>query len=159
MNVIIDKFKLIDCQLINLKSVINDPNVYNNVGRYPVLLSNSCYTGDIHTKQSLSLSEQYVLKKDKGSIAFLGSVSIGVAQFLHFITGNFYHQFGGQSYGKGVGDILKAAIINTEYSVVSSDSIERFTCMEMTIEGDPAVKMNLFYKPDYAISNNDLYFN
>jgi hypothetical protein len=139
---------------------LNDPSVYDNKkGRYPVLLSNSCYTGDIHLIDTLSLSEKYIHAKEKGSIAFLGSVSIGVAQYLQYISEGFYRNMSVFNYGKGVGDILKGAIQSTQGVGGTGDEIEKLTCMEMTLHGDPAVRMNMFTRPDYSISNSDLFFN
>ncbi|MBC7865272.1 MAG: hypothetical protein IAF38_20015 [Bacteroidia bacterium] len=138
---------------------INDPNEFSNTGKYPLVLSNSCYTGDIHTSDTLSLSERYVFAPQKGSIAFMGSVSLGVAQFLYYISQQIYQNLSYTNYGAGVGDVLKGAIINTQNYVSSSDSIESITCMEMTLHGDPSVKLSLWRKPDYAITPADLTFN
>jgi hypothetical protein len=138
---------------------LNDPTEFNNKGKYPVLLSNSCYTGDIYQVDTASLSERYVLTKDKGAIAFIGSTKTGIAQLLAIYSEGFYQQLTAGSYGKGIGDISKAAIAATQYVTQYPDFVEQITCMEMTLHGDPAVRINRFTKPDYAIKNENLTCN
>ena len=38
---------------------IDDPSIYNNQGKYPLFIANSCYSGDIHTPNTISASENY----------------------------------------------------------------------------------------------------
>ncbi|MFN6039835.1 MAG: C25 family cysteine peptidase, partial [Bacteroidota bacterium] len=135
---------------------ISDPGKFSNLGKYPLILSNSCYTGDIHLYDTVSLSEKFVFAKDKGSIAFIGSATTGVAQFLNVLSTNFYKSLSSNFYGKGIGDILKAAIIPTQNFVQTADEIEKITCMDMTLHGDPSIKLNPELKPDYEILNQDL---
>ena len=135
---------------------LNDPNRFSNFGKYPLILSNSCYTGDIHLYDTVSLSEKYVFTKDKGAIAFIGSASTGVAQYLNLFSNNFYKALSVNQYGKGIGDIMKSAIIPTQNFIQTADEIEKITCMDITLHGDPAVRINPSLKPDFAIYNQDL---
>lgn len=139
---------------------LNDANVYSNQGKYPVVLANSCYAGDIHLLDTISLSERYLFTQNKGAIAFVASVSAGVAQVLANYSTNFYQSLTSTCYGKGIGDIVKNSVIMSQNIFsLSADSTEKLTAMEMALHGDPSVKINPFNKPDYSITNSDLTFN
>lgn len=135
---------------------INDPNKFSNYGKYPLMYSNSCYTGDIHLYDTVSLSEKFVFAKDKGAIAFIGSATTGVAQFLNVLATNFYQSLSLNHYGQGIGDILKAAIVPTQNFVQTADEIEKITCMDITLHGDPSIQISKSIKPDYSINNQDV---
>ena len=135
---------------------LNDPEKFSNYGKYPLILSNSCYTGDIHLYDTSSLSEKFVFAKDKGAIAFIGSATTGVAQFLNVLAANFYKSLSIQYYGKGIGDILKSAILPTQNFIQTADEIEKITCMDITLHGDPSIKLNPRIKPDFAITSQDV---
>lgn len=129
---------------------IDDPNAYNNKDKYPLFLANSCYSGDIHLPGGNSTSEVFTLINEKGSIGFIASSSTGVVGPLYNYSQNIYKGIGYETYYKGIGDAVKS----TSYkSSVISDALQEITSLEMTLEGDPSVRINAFAKPDYEIKN------
>lgn len=129
---------------------IDDPNAYNNKDKYPLFLANSCYSGDIHLPGGNSTSEVFTLINEKGSIGFIASSSTGVTGPLNSYSQNIYKALGYETYYKGVGDAIK----NTSYKLSTiSNVLQEITCLEMTMEGDPSVRINAFSKPDYEIKN------
>ncbi len=135
---------------------LDDINTYSPAaGRFPFLLANSCYAGDIHAWESSS--ESFVLTANKGMIGYLGSVSLGVPVYLNIYSSEFYSQLSKISYGKGIGRIIQKTI--SSISLASNDSLRRNTCLEMTLHGDPAVKICPGTKPDFKITGNDVYFD
>src|SRR2546426_788606 len=68
---------------------IGEPNIYNNYGRYPIIIANSCFTGDIFGGGTTK-SEQFVLIPGKGSIAYLASTAIGYSDDLNTYTNELY---------------------------------------------------------------------
>ncbi|MEO6301688.1 MAG: C25 family cysteine peptidase, partial [Bacteroidia bacterium] len=56
---------------------IDDPNLYNNTGKYPFVIANSCYSGNIHIPGRISVSERFIFANQKGSIGFLAATSLG----------------------------------------------------------------------------------
>lgn len=135
---------------------IDDPNNYNNINRYPFLIANSCFAGDIHTT-GISSSELFVLLQNKGVIGYLASTGIGLAGYLNEFTSRFYKQIAQTSYGENVGTQIKRAI--QQYEIVNTFPQAKFTALQMTLHGDPAVIINSQKKPDYEISNADVWFD
>ena len=50
---------------------IDAPENYSNQGKYPLLIGNSCYTGNVHLAVAQSASERFVLAANRGVIGFL----------------------------------------------------------------------------------------
>jgi hypothetical protein len=126
-------------------------------GRYPFMLSNACYSGDLHA-MGVSSSEEYVLIQNKGLIGFLGSIKLGVPYALNIFSTEFYRQFSLLNYGNGLGSSIKNAITSIQ-STALVDPLVRATCYEMTYHGDPAVKLNAQKYPDYKVTNADVRVN
>ena len=136
----------------NFDQSIDEPENYKNTGKYPFLIANSCLIGNIHTQDTKSGSERFVLAKQKGTIGFLGSSSLGVKTYLDQYTSAFYRHFANLSYGKSIGEIVQNTIKDIQvrdYELISD------VCLHMTLHGDPAIIMNTFAKPDYSIVSSD----
>lgn len=128
---------------------------YNNeYGKYPIILSNSCLSGAIHEPTVISMSEEYVLEPGKGAIAYLSTVGLGFASFLHNYSKSFYSSLCNSNYSMALGDHIRYAVSSTYNH--SSDAV-RTTSEEYTLEGDPAIMTPYFQKPDFHIQ--DTYLN
>ena len=135
----------------------DDPSTYNNKGKYPFIIANSCLAGDLFTAVPSS-SEDFVILQDKGAIGYLASVTTGIQQNLNVYSTNIYKNIGVNNYGQPIGNIIKNAI-NTIMSPDPTNFYNKTACLEMTLHGDPALKINYFKKPDYEISPPSVYFN
>ncbi|MGB0933596.1 MAG: C25 family cysteine peptidase [Lishizhenia sp.] len=135
---------------------VDDPVNWNNKGKYPMVVGNACYTGDIFQAQNTSTSENFVLTPEAGSIAFLSSVKLGFASYLNIYTSELYKQFSPTSYAKSIGQ----QIINTIQSIEGNNSnfILETTCNQMTYHGDPILKLNWHAKPEIDLQIEDVYF-
>jgi len=138
---------------------IDNPDAYNNQGKYPLFLANSCYSGNIHLPDANSTSEVFTLIPNKGSIGFLASSSAGVVNTLYTFSKDFYTTIASESYYKGIGDAVKSASFKTSNLAQSIAQLQHITSLEMTLEGDPSVRLNAFAKPDYEITNSSVYFD
>lgn len=142
---------------------IDDPNNYNNSPKFPLLISNSCYTGDIFSPSITSSSERFVLApNNRGSIGYLSSVSAGVAHALYYYTSEFYRHVAYRKYGRTYGELVQSNIrqLMQDFSTLyGNDTILELTCMDMTFHGDPAVKAVSSPYPDYRLRNQDVIFN
>jgi hypothetical protein len=136
---------------------IDDPSTYNNVDRYPFLLANSCYAGDIHSP-GISSSEAFTLIDQKGTIGYLACVGLGLPGFLDVYSSRIYKSVGQTMYGKPIGDCIKWTVNDAENSV-PQDIFLKSTLMEMTLEGDPSIVINSFPLPDYQVTNADVWFD
>ncbi|PLX21522.1 MAG: hypothetical protein C0599_07795 [Salinivirgaceae bacterium] len=130
---------------------IDDPESFNNQGKYPLMLANSCYTGNIHTTLTNSASEKWVLIPDKGAIAFLASVSEGYPSLLNKFSQEVYKGLAYKQYGESIGEIVKQSAI-THLSVASSN-LDSATALDFTLHGDPAIVLNQFDQPDVLLKN------
>ncbi len=135
---------------------IDDPELYNNTGKYPFVIANSCYSGNIHVPGRLSVSERFVFSNQKGSIGFLAATSLGFVHALNNYNNAFYQALTKTNYNNGIGDIIKEAAIN---NALSSDKVTQFTSLDLTLHGDPSLKISVGAFPDYQLKNSDVVFN
>lgn len=71
-------------------------------------------------------------------------------------SSQLYKSIAYETYYKGIGDAIKNTCTKNG---VLGDQLLEITSLEMTLEGDPAVKLNAFAKPDYEINNSSVYFD
>lgn len=129
---------------------IDDPNNYEWNGRHPMVLANSCYIGNIHLNANSSTPEDWVMLEDKGPIAFLASVDLGIAVFLNPYTREFYRSFSSTNYGKGIGEHMRHAAfqqLSNSSALESVNNVHTFT-----LQGDPTLILNSWPDPDYVVS-------
>jgi hypothetical protein len=135
---------------------LDNPNDYNNAGKYPVFYVNGCDAGDffVYDNQRLSvtstLSETYVLAKERGAIAFVASTHFGIVNYLNILLAKLYGLMDGADYGKSIGIMQKDALQQL-VNVAPTDYFARLHAEEMTTHGDPALKLNQSPLPDYDI--------
>lgn len=132
----------------------DDPENYNNKGRYPVVLAQSCFVGDIHTTSRL-LNERFVLTPDRGSIAFIAVPDKGLIDPLDEYSLRLHENIFRENYGAAVGKNMK----KTVEQLIDATFERKSVCMNMTLHGDPAITMNAYEKPDYSINNEGIFFN
>lgn len=136
---------------------IDEPQNYNNQGKYPVFFVNGCKAGDFFTYYSLrlssieTLSEKYTLAKQRGSIAFVASTHYGVVNYLNLYLTELYGVMNNQDYNKPLGEVMRDALGNMLRSTGSYDFYSRMHAEEIELHGDPAVKMNTQAQADYVI--------
>jgi len=127
---------------------LDNPNDYNNQGKYPIFFVNGCDAGDffIYDPQRISgvsktLSETYVLAPERGSIAFIASTNFGIVNYLNILLTGLYNLMDGPDYGKPLG-ILEKDALNNLVNSVPGDYFARLHAEQMTTHGDPYVKLN-----------------
>lgn len=135
---------------------IDSPESYNNQGKYPLLIGNSCYTGNIHLSDASSASENFVLVPDRGVIGFLAKSDLGIPSYLNFYTDNFYQEIFADSYGNSVGKCMQEAIRNFQ---INGDFYRENVAHNFALHGDPAIHLYTYEKPDYRISASNVFFN
>jgi hypothetical protein len=133
---------------------VDNPEEYNNSGKYPFLIANSCYAGDLFLDGPVS-SEAFVLIENKGTIGFLASTGLGLPNAMHTYTYELYKNIGYDNYGMPVGKSIQKTI----KSIQGPGVIMKENCLEMTLHGDPAIVLNSFEQPDYMINSANVYFD
>ncbi|WP_343637683.1 C25 family cysteine peptidase [Fluviicola sp.] len=138
---------------------IDEPGNWNNFGKYPVVIGNSCYNGNIF-KDVNSTSENFINIPNEGAIAFLSTISVGYDSPLAIYSTELYKQFSYKNYGKTFGYQIKETIkqIYNEYSPILQDGIIFYetACTQMTLHGDPMIKVNYSTDPEIDIQVADL---
>jgi hypothetical protein len=130
------------------------PENYNNKGKYPLVLAQSCYVGDIFTTSKL-LNERFVLTPDKAAIGFVAVPDQGIIEELDAYSTELHQQLFRINYGKSVCESMNKTI-NT---LMNANPGYKNVCMSMTMHGDPAINLNSYDLPDYAIDNSSIVFD
>ncbi|WP_018616316.1 C25 family cysteine peptidase [Segetibacter koreensis] len=136
---------------------LDDPAAYNNTGKYPMFLVGGCNAGNLYSFDTSrfsvlgTLSERYVLAKNKGAIGFIASTHFGIDTYLDYYNRNLYRSIGVTGYGKSITYNMNEAI-KAMNSFYGTDNIGgRLHAEETTLDGDPALKMNSFPQPDFVV--------
>jgi len=135
---------------------LDDPSVFTNQSKYPVMYVNGCYAGNYYTFEpgrltlGKTLSENYVLIKDKGAVAFVASSHFGVVNYLNILLSFMYDLMGHTDYGKSIGAIEMDAGKKV-LGQLPLDFIARCQTEEMGIHGDPAITVSDEKLPDYDV--------
>lgn len=139
---------------------IDDPEKYNNKGKYPLFIVNGCNAGNIFSYDTLrtqgkafTLSERYVLTRDKGSIGFLASTHFGIVNYLNIYTNGFYRAYSTDQYGKTLGQVQRGALTRMVQNTSLSDFYTRMHVEQINLHGDPAVKLYAADLPDFVIED------
>ncbi len=137
---------------------LSSPETYQNQGKYPFFNVSGCSAGNFYNFDvtrlagSMSLSEKYIFTKQRGSIGFLADTHFGIEPFLDAYNINLYKEFCKANYGGTVGDQIKKTIQNiVDENPPPLDHYMRIHVEELSLHGDPALKINAHPKPDYII--------
>lgn len=126
------------------------PTNFNNEGKYPFILSNSCFVGQIHRPGGESQAEDYVLSDNRGSVGFLATLALAYPSFLDIFSKRFINNMSLYEYGSTAGQLIKNTIADI---YVPNNSGIKATCLEFTYAGDPAVEMYNFDYPSYHVDD------
>ncbi|MBL7964497.1 MAG: hypothetical protein JNM31_11725 [Flavobacteriales bacterium] len=136
---------------------IDDVANYQWNGRYPMIIGNSCYNGNIHLPPSFSYSEQMTLRDDAGALAFLASVDLGFTDALRTYTRDFYTSFSQENYGRSIGRHMKTAAfkqLDLAFTTRNLNNVQTFT-----LHGDPTLRLNSYPFPDFRVVSSDIRFD
>lgn len=144
---------------------LDNPQAYNNAGKYPVFLVNGCNAGNFFTyyPQRLTanetLSEKFVLANQRGSIAFVASTHFGIVNYLNLYLTNLYSAIGHTDFDKTLGESSRDAFQNMLNSTGIGDFYTRIHAEQITLHGDPALRINAQAKPDYVVEKSSIKIN
>jgi len=134
---------------------IDNPDNYENFGKFPLIMSLGCYSGNFFTS-SRGIAERFTFYEDKASVAFGASRGVGFISTLGGFADRFYEKMGGEKYGHGIGDIISATRESFDYltGLEIKTIVQQFALM-----GDPAIKLHPSQGPDYTIDASSVTFN
>ena len=135
-------------------SGFEDPVFLNNKGRYPVMLSLGCYTGNIYIDQ-VSLSESNIVSPDKGAICYLATSALGYISALDVFGQEWYRLLGGDDMGLSLGEQFQKVIAKFD----DNQGIAVKTLMQQIVfHGDPAIKLIPKTASDLIIDPSSFHF-
>ncbi|HNL29849.1 MAG TPA: C25 family cysteine peptidase [Saprospiraceae bacterium] len=125
---------------------IDNPSNYQNFGKYPLMFSLGCYSGNYHTP-SRGTGEGFCFYKEKGALGFVATSFSGYPSVLTQFAGEFYRQQGGDSYGQSVGEVLQHS-----YSELAKNATAytKLLIEQMSYHGDPAYTIHTAPGPDFT---------
>lgn len=137
---------------------IDDPSNWNNLGKYPIVIANTCYNGNIfhHENSGFSTSEKFVRAPNSGAIGFLSAVGLGFAGPLANYTQALYKEMSLNSYGQTIGNQMRNAILSMPYD--STSIFNESTALQMAFNGDPMVHLNWHVKPEIELLDQNVSF-
>lgn len=125
---------------------LDDPLLFNNAGRYPLIFSLGCLSGKLFDRQN-SLSERFILTPKHGGIAYIASSGFANDGALEFFLTQFYQALGGAHYLAGAGDMTNVARRSLEGI---NSFIFRSMGEQLSYHGDPAIQLNRYKGPDFT---------
>ena len=146
---------------------LDNPSNYGNAGKYPSFYVSGCnllqstfsYDED-RLGKLFTIPENYVFTPNAGSINFIAQTYLGITTFLQNYNVPFYNSLARDNYGKpmSVSMTQAAKAVMTlpivDYGHGYLDTLTRNAQAEqITLLGDPAIKVNSFEKPDFAIED------
>ncbi len=138
---------------------IDNPANFDWNGRFPLLLGNSCFTGDFHSPGYNSTSERFTLLDGKGVIGFIASVKLGFEPYLNIFSRRFYQNLSLNNYGQSIGDQMRRTIADIQFSLGPNPNLFMVnTCLGKSLQGDPAIVLNSFPLPDLSVEESDIFF-
>ena len=134
---------------------IDDPENWNNYGKYPIMLTNSCYNGNIF-QSNRSKSEEFVNIPDFGAIAYIGNVNLGFANTLFNYSYELYRQFSLANYGTTLGQQMKNTVGYIEG--FGNNLLYESTASQMVLNGDPMIRLNSHERPEIELRSQAVGF-
>lgn len=144
---------------------IDNPENYNNQGKYPVFFVNGCKAGDFFTwypqrlTENETLSEKFTLAKQRGAIGFVASTHFGIVNYLNLYLTGLYNTITRQDYDKTLGETIKDAMQQMMNATGTYDFYSRIHAEQITLHGDPAMLINAQPKADYVIEDQLVQIN
>lgn len=135
---------------------IDFPENYNNKSKYPFIMANSCYSGDIFQATNQVFSEMWINAQNKGAIAYLATKQQSYAPTLNLYTQELYKNISYKKYNKTIGQQIKNTILELSITNPNNEILQN-TYHDFTLNGDPAIKISVSDKPDLLIKNSDIF--
>ncbi len=144
----------LDVADIDIGFVSDDRLGYRNAGRYPFLLVNGCASGNFYFGRP-TFGTDWILTPNRGAVLFLAHTYNGFPFALKTYSDQVYGLLADSQYVARPIGLLQCEAIrrylranNTIYAVT--------TAQQLTLQGDPAVAVFPFAKPDLAIGPGSL---
>ncbi|MCQ2605009.1 MAG: C25 family cysteine peptidase [Bacteroidales bacterium] len=134
---------------------VDHPSQFDNQGKYPLVLANSCYSGDIFADNDYNVSKIWVFAENRGAIGFLANVGAGVPSYLNIFSSALMRNIAYSNYGKSIGTCIAKTLSDiSNRSLIYEDLYDGI--MGFTLNGDPAISLHSFKLPDLEVNESSI---
>ncbi|MDR2963902.1 MAG: C25 family cysteine peptidase [Bacteroidales bacterium] len=138
---------------------IDDPILFNNEGKYPLLIANSCYSGDIFSTNPSGINEKWIFNTPmKGAIAFVANIDVGIPPYLNLFTASLVRNIAYYNYNKSLGSSMMLTVKELGQKNYNFESVI-YSMLSMNYHGDPSIVIGGFDLPDYEIRTSSFQFS
>lgn len=137
---------------------IDHPSLFDNQGKYPLIVANSCYSGDIFADNDYNVSKIWTFIENRGAIGFLANVDVGMPSYLNMFSSTLMRNIASTNYGESIGTCIANTMTNLSgRNIIYEDLYDGIT--GFTLQGDPAIKLHTYDYPDLAIDESSISFS
>ncbi len=139
---------------IDIGTVTDPANGYDNTGRYPVFLVNGCRGGEIFFRTSFG--ENWMAARNRGAVNYMAHSDVGLTSVLARYSNEVYKLLADTLWmTRSIGHIQQEAIRNF-LDVPLVDASYEATAEETVLQGDPAIPLFGHDKVDYIVRPEDI---
>lgn len=122
------------------------------------MLSNGCFVGSIFADipHSSSYSDRFVLTPNKAAIGYLAPTTYAVSSSLNNYSTKFYENLSINMYNDKIGNILKET---SKSLALNGFELNPQIAEQMIFHGDPGLRLNSHFRPDYYIDQSSVSFS
>ncbi|GAB2790715.1 hypothetical protein GCM10027275_39560 [Rhabdobacter roseus] len=133
---------------IDIGNATDDARGYRNEHRYPAVVVNGCALGNFYYTPNV-ISSNWVLAPKRGAILFLSHTHNGLSTSMQRYSNALYEVLADAAYtSESFGTIQKEAI--RRYMRLYPLLSDIVTAQQMSLQGDPAIRIFPARQPDYA---------
>ncbi len=139
---------------------LDEPSNWNNEGKYPIVIANTCYNGNIFFHENLgsSTSEKFVRAENSGAIGFLSAVSLGFSGPLNTYTQSLYKEMSTISFGQPFYKNIQIPIDSLALDTSAIDILLESMALQMAFNGDPMIHLNWHTQPEIEVLDQNVSF-
>ena len=135
----------------------NDLLGYKNKGKYPFVLVNGCDAGDFFATQK-SFGTDWINTPNRGAILFLAHSNLGYPYYLKTYSDELYKtQFSDSLFSDKPFGTVMMETVNRYLRKNPNGIFELGNAQQFTLQGDPAVALFPFQKPDFEVNNSSIF--
>lgn len=126
---------------------------YHNRGRYPFLLVNGCAAGNVFFGRP-TVGTDWVTAPNRGAIGFLAHTYNGFPREMKAFSDAFYATLTDPRWQtETIGHVYRETI--RRYLQHNQTPADRANAQQFLLQGDPAIRLFPFDKPDYAFGDQN----
>lgn len=144
----------LDVADIDIGFVSNDRLGYRNQGRYPFLLVNGCAAGNFYFGRP-TFGTDWMLTPNRGAVLFMAHTYNGFAFALKNLSDQLYRLLADSTFmSRPLAFIQREAI--RRHLAINTSVYDITTAQQVTLQGDPALSVFPFARPDVAVAPGSL---